>query len=51
VESSAFNGLADKGFLIGGEMYFHAILRVGGRRVSVNGATVCPSPFWPRPYD
>jgi hypothetical protein len=38
VESSAFNGLADKRFLIGGKIDFHTILRVGGRKA---GAIQC----------
>jgi NAD-binding of NADP-dependent 3-hydroxyisobutyrate dehydrogenase len=37
VEPSAFNGLTDKRLLIGGKMYFHTILRVGGRTAGVNG--------------
>jgi hypothetical protein len=34
VEASALNSLADKRLLIGGKVYFHAILRVGGRRAA-----------------
>jgi hypothetical protein len=50
VKASAFNSLADKCLLIGGKV-FHAILRVGGRRASVNGDKMgtkwglAPAPF------
>jgi hypothetical protein len=37
VEASAFDGLEDKRLPIGGKVYFHAILRVGKPRASVNG--------------
>ena len=36
VETAAFNGLANKGLLVRGKMYFHTILSVGGGKASVN---------------
>ncbi len=44
VEPSAFNGLADKRLLIGGKIYFHTVLRVGGHKAGVDMCgRPCPS--------